>query len=57
LHGQFEAGSIEDFIVRAGVDIAFGKADTEQKIQEAIEKYGDAEAYRGYAQLASLLNN
>lgn len=54
LHGQTESPA-EDFIVRAGVDIAYGKASTEDKLQEAIKKFGAAEAFKGYMRLSSLL--
>lgn len=56
LHGQFEPGSAEDFIIRAGVDVAYGKADTQAMMQEAFEKYGAAEAYKAYMQLSQLIN-
>lgn len=55
LHGQVATGSAEDFIIRAGVDVAYGKASIEEKLQEAIGKFGAAEAYKGYMTLSKLL--
>ena len=54
LHSQTQSPA-EDFIIRAGVDIAYGKASTEDKLQEAIKRFGAAEAYKGYMRLSSLL--
>lgn len=56
LHGQFEPGSAEDFIIRAGVDLAYQKADAQQLMEQAVKQFGAAQAYKAYTNLQTILN-
>ena len=51
----YEQGSVEHAILSAGVDLAYGKADINDKIQEVVGRYGEATAVAAYYRLRELM--
>ena len=51
----YEHGSVEHAILSAGVDLAYGKADINDKIQEVVGRYGEATAVAAYYRLRELM--
>ena len=53
---SFEHGSVEHSILSAGVDIAFGKADTESVIRQLSDRYGMPAVAAAYLELQEAIN-
>ncbi len=56
IHSEYNTGSAEDFIIRAGVDLAYGMADPQELISKAVDQFGPAEAFKAYTAIQKRLN-
>ena len=51
---DFDKGSVEHQMLKAGVDISFGKATLQQAMESLIETYGEAATVAAYFKLNSM---